>query len=98
MSERLQGRDMTLPLDGSIVLEPSPVIAGPYCGGILADHGAECIKIEPPEGADRGRATVPLVSESPETRGFFYTLGRNRKGVAPGHRREARRQSTRGAT
>jgi CoA:oxalate CoA-transferase len=73
---------MTLPLDGIIVLELSHIIAGPYCGSILADYGAECIKIEPPGGGERGRATVPLVSESPEISGFFYTLGRNRKGIA----------------
>ncbi len=73
---------MTLPLDGIIVLELSHIIAGPYCGSILADYGAECIKIEPPDAGERGRATVPLVSESPEISGFFYTLGRNRKGIA----------------
>jgi CoA:oxalate CoA-transferase len=72
---------MTLPLDGIIVLELSHIIAGPYCGSILADYGAECIKIEAPGSGDRGRATSPLLSESPQISGFFYTLGRNRKGI-----------------
>ena len=70
-----------LPLEGIIVLELSHIIAGPYCGSILADYGAECIKVEAPGGGDRGRATAPLVSQSPEISGFFYTLGRNRKGI-----------------
>ena len=72
---------MPLPLDGIIVLELSHIIAGPYCGAILADYGAECIKVEEPASGDRGRATQPLVSESPPCSGFFYTLGRNRKGI-----------------
>jgi len=72
---------MTLPLDGIVVLELSHIIAGPYCGSILADYGAECIKIEEPKSGDRGRATNPLISDDPELSGFFYTLGRNRKGV-----------------
>lgn len=72
---------MPLPLDGIIVLELSHIIAGPYCGAILADYGAECIKVEEPRGGDRGRETAPLLSESPAISGFFYTLGRNRKGI-----------------
>lgn len=73
---------MTLPLDGIVVLELSHIIAGPYCGAILADYGAECIKIEEPRGGDRGRATNPLIRDDPQMSGFFYTLGRNRKGIA----------------
>jgi len=72
---------MTLPLDGIVVLELSHIIAGPYCGAILADYGAECIKIEEPKSGDRGRATNPLISDDPQLSGFFYTLGRNRKGI-----------------
>jgi crotonobetainyl-CoA:carnitine CoA-transferase CaiB-like acyl-CoA transferase len=72
---------MTLPLDGIIVLELSHIIAGPYCGAILADYGAKCIKVEAPGSGDRGRGTAPLISQSPAMSGFFYTLGRNRKGI-----------------
>ena len=72
---------MTLPLDGIIVLELSHIIAGPYCGAILADYGAKCIKVEAPGSGERGRGTAPLVSQTPAMSGFFYTLGRNRKGI-----------------
>lgn len=72
---------MTLPLDGIVVLELSHIIAGPYCGSILADYGAECIKIEEPKSGDRGRATVPMLPGEERLSGFFYTLGRNRKGI-----------------
>src|SRR4051812_26990810 len=72
---------MPLPLDGIVVLELSHIIAGPFCGAILADYGAECIKIEAPGGGDRGRATAPLSADTPPLSGFFYTLGRSRKGI-----------------
>lgn len=72
---------MTLPLDGIVVLELSHIIAGPYCGAILADYGADCIKIEEPRSGDRGRATVPMLPTDERLSGFFYTLGRNRKGI-----------------
>ena len=42
------GRDT--PLQGIVVLDMSQGIAGPSCGGHFAEHGAEVIKIEPPEG------------------------------------------------
>jgi len=72
---------MSLPLDGIRVLELSHIIAGPYCGAILSDYGAECIKVEAPGNGDRGRATSPLISTEPQLSGFFYMLGRNRKGI-----------------
>jgi CoA:oxalate CoA-transferase len=73
---------MSLPLEGILVLELSHIIAGPFCGAILADYGAECIKIEAPHGGDRGRATIPFVPGSDRVSSFFYTLGRSRKGLS----------------
>jgi crotonobetainyl-CoA:carnitine CoA-transferase CaiB-like acyl-CoA transferase len=51
---------MIPPLQGTVVLELSHAIAGPHCAQILADHGAEVIKIEPPEG-ERGRVAPPFL-------------------------------------
>jgi crotonobetainyl-CoA:carnitine CoA-transferase CaiB-like acyl-CoA transferase len=73
---------MSSPLGGILVLELSHIIAGPFCGAILADYGAECIKIEAPRGGDRGRATIPFIPGSDRVSSFFYTLGRSRKGLS----------------
>ncbi|OWV31176.1 CaiB/BaiF CoA transferase family protein [Halomonas campaniensis] len=63
-----------LPLEGIRVIEFSHMVMGPTCGMILADLGAEVIKIEPPSG-DKTRQMTGLGM------GFFRTYNRNKKSV-----------------
>jgi crotonobetainyl-CoA:carnitine CoA-transferase CaiB-like acyl-CoA transferase len=64
----------TLPLDGVRVVEFTHMVMGPTCGMILADLGAEVIKVEPP-GGDKTRDLPGLGI------GFFRTFNRNKKSV-----------------
>ena len=63
-----------LPLEGLRVIELSHMVMGPACGMILADLGAEVIKVEPP-GGDKTR-TLPGSGA-----GFFACFNRNKKSV-----------------
>ncbi|MFP4905950.1 CaiB/BaiF CoA transferase family protein, partial [Paraburkholderia sp. BR14261] len=63
-----------LPLEGVRVVEFTHMVMGPTCGMILADLGAEVIKIEPP-GGDKTRNLPGLGI------GFFRSFNRNKKSV-----------------
>ena len=50
---------MALPLEGIKVLDLSTMLPGPFCSMILADFGAEVIKVEAVKGGDLFRGGVP---------------------------------------
>lgn len=66
------------PLDGVKVLEFTQIIAGPFCGMLLADMGADVTKFEPVEG-EVWRLTGQLI---PKESRVFLSLNRGKKGVA----------------
>jgi len=70
---------MKLPLEDIKVLDLSHALAGPYCSTMLADYGAQVLKIEPPGAGDIARAWgSPLPGG--ET-AYFVSLHRNKKGL-----------------
>jgi crotonobetainyl-CoA:carnitine CoA-transferase CaiB-like acyl-CoA transferase len=70
---------VTLPLSGIRVIEFCNVAAGPFCGMLLADMGADVIKVEHPRGGDTLRSWPPLNDGYSEN---FASLNRNKRSVA----------------
>jgi crotonobetainyl-CoA:carnitine CoA-transferase CaiB-like acyl-CoA transferase len=70
-------------LAGLRVLDCSQGIAGAYCTKLLADFGAEVIKVEPPGVGDRSRALGPFPDDlpDPERSGRFLHLNTGKKSV-----------------
>lgn len=69
---------MTLALDGMKVLDLSSLLPGSLCTQILADLGAEVLKIENPNGGDNFRSTPPVIKT---TGSFFHIINRNKRGM-----------------
>lgn len=65
-------------LTGMKVLDMTRVLAGPYCGMMLADMGAEVIKVENPKTGDDARMNAPIVNGESA---YFMNLNRNKKGI-----------------
>lgn len=70
---------MRKPLDGVKVVDFTRVLSGPYCTMLLADMGADVVKVERPETGDDGRALGPpfLAGES----AYFLSVNRNKRSV-----------------
>ena len=71
--------DTTLPLNGVRILEFCNVAAGPYCGMLLADMGADVIKIERPGSGDEMRGYGPGRWNGQGS--TFLALNRNKRSV-----------------
>jgi crotonobetainyl-CoA:carnitine CoA-transferase CaiB-like acyl-CoA transferase len=68
------------PLDGLVVLELAQIMAGPSCGALLADLGADVIKVERlPGGDDTRRYAEPSVNGESAA---FMMMNRNKRGIA----------------
>src|SRR5262244_51840 len=69
---------MPLALQGMRVLEISQVMAGPFCGLLLADMGADVIKVEKPHGDDSRRMAPPAINGESVA---FMAINRNKRGL-----------------
>lgn len=67
-------------LAGLRVIDLSRVLAGPLCTQMLADHGAEVIKLEPPAG-DETRTLGPPFNEDGDA-AYFTAVNRGKRGIA----------------
>ncbi len=75
------------PLAGVLVADCSTVLAGPYCTMLLADLGADVVKVEPPEG-DGTRAWGPpwvgagrLAPDDPGLAAYYLAVNRNKRSI-----------------
>lgn len=84
-----------LPLDGVRVIEFCQVLAGPYCGMLLADMGAEVIKIEPRDG-DMMRQWPPITTgDKGSYSENFASINRNKRSVVLDLKDPAQKQAAR---
>jgi crotonobetainyl-CoA:carnitine CoA-transferase CaiB-like acyl-CoA transferase len=66
------------PLSGIRVLDLSRILAGPFCTMILADLGADVLKVESPAGDQTRRWGPPFVGD---TAAYYYAINRNKRSV-----------------
>ncbi len=65
-------------LAGLKVLDLSRVLGGPLCAQILADHGADVIKVEPPRGGETREMGPPFLGDASS---IFINVNRNKRGI-----------------
>jgi len=72
----------TGPLAGVRVIDATQALAGPFCTMLLADLGADVVKVEPPAG-DMSRYSGPFTPEDTERAygGYFASINRNKRSV-----------------
>jgi len=74
--------ESTGPLSDVRVVDLTQALAGPFCTMILADMGADVVKVEPPHG-DLPRAAPPFLEDDTDRYfgGYFASINRNKRGV-----------------
>jgi CoA:oxalate CoA-transferase len=71
------------PFEGIKVLSFELQVAGPYCTMMLADQGADVIKVERPDGGDTARGGAPIVTNEAGDKqsGYFVRFNRNKRSI-----------------
>ena len=83
-------------LKGVRVLDLTQMMAGPFCTMLLADQGADVIKIEPPEG-EATRTHAPHFADDQERHygGYFQSINRNKRSICPDLKSQGGKQAFR---
>lgn len=84
--------DAPAALAGIRVLDFGQFVAGPYAGMMLADLGADVIKVEPPQSGDPFRNYPPVDPRTPGRGASFYAQNRNKRSIAVDMKSAAGRQ------
>ncbi|MGE3871334.1 MAG: CaiB/BaiF CoA transferase family protein [Parvibaculaceae bacterium] len=79
MNQIVYGEARDQPLTGVRVVDFTRMLAGPFCTAMLADAGAEVIKVENPKGGDDTRHFAPRVGDESA---FFLMINRGKKSIA----------------
>jgi crotonobetainyl-CoA:carnitine CoA-transferase CaiB-like acyl-CoA transferase len=74
------------PLAGLKVIELARILAGPWAGQVLADLGADVIKVEAPEGDDTRRWGPPFIGEDGSA-AYFYAANRGKRSIVADFRK-----------
>ncbi len=82
--------DIKGPLDGCKVIELAHIMAGPVCGLMLADMGADVIKVEKQTGDDTRRSIPPSIEDESAA---FMMMNRNKRGIVLNLKSEGGRQA-----
>ena len=85
---------MQKPLNGIKVLSFEIQVAGPYCTMMLADQGADVIKVERPGSGDTARGGAPRIKndEGEQQSGYFLRFNRNKRSLTLNMKSESGRQ------
>ena len=67
-----------MPLTGLKVIDLTRILSGPFCTMMLADFGADVIKVEPKRGDDLRRLGIMGDCENP----YFVNMNRNKRSIA----------------
>ena len=79
----MEERSEPQPLSDIRIVDLTHGIAGPYCTKLLADFGADVIKVERPGSGDYARSLGPFPNDvpHPEKSGLFLFLNTNKRGI-----------------
>ena len=79
----MAGIPFSLPMNGVRVLELGGYVSAPFCARLLADYGADVVKIERPGAGDEARHMGPFAGDDPHPEKSipFLYLNTNKRGV-----------------